>query len=102
MATFKNDWEGYFVCPNCKRIHSWEKVKKTIVWRSGRMNFHSGIFDGGDCTEFRCIYCKGLFCGHERRGCSARMYNSQGDIEEYRYFISTGRVTYTYKKVVDK
>lgn len=91
MSSFIKNWDGYFICPNCNRIHKLSKIKRDLVWCSS-----AEMFNSSDCTEFKCMYCDELICGLERHGSNGYMYNTKGKIKEYRIFTNTGRLVYIY------
>ena len=93
---FINNWDGYFICPNCKRIHSWDKIKKELIVVPFCRRHTGDPFQGDDTTEFKCVYCGGLICGFERSCSKGYLYNSRGIIKEYRVFTETGRLVYIY------
>lgn len=89
----KNDWTGYFICPNCKRIHSvWEVKTEVITLPFKNNNLPPTLYNQN--VEHLCCYCNELIYGyHVGEG----MYSKFTKIREV-IFLTNGKLVFISKK----
>lgn len=91
----KNDWIGYFICPNCKRIHSVYDVKTDVIYfpwkKEDKIPCH-GINYNQE-VKYLCKYCDGLIYGFNNN-----IMFTQYEIIEKVIFLTNGKLVFIPKR----